>query len=109
MIVPMYIETVPNRGSAPALLRTDRPPPHGPGEAITEAIRRLGLDSLIASKRCRERDLVLAMIVERLIHPRSKLASTRHWNDTTLADTLGVGDADVDELYAALDWLLARP
>jgi hypothetical protein len=77
-------------------------------EVLLEAARKLGLDTLIASKRCRQRDLIMAMIVERLIHPRSKLASLRHWNDTTLAEELSVADAEVDELYAALDWLLAR-
>ena len=90
------------------LLRIERSLPHGHVEIILQAIHQLGLDTLIASKRCRQRDLVVAMIVERLIHPRSKLAGTRHWNDTTLAETLGLVDTDVDEVYAALDWLLAR-
>ena len=82
--------------------------PHGHVEAVLGAIRRIGLDSMIASKRCRERDLVVAMIVERLIHPCSKLATTRLWHTTTLAEELGVEDAGVDELYGALGWLLGR-
>ena len=82
--------------------------PHGHVEAILGMIRRLGLDTMIATKRSRARDLVLAMIAERLIHPCSKLATTRLWSTTTLGESLGVTDADVDELYAALDWLLAR-
>ena len=82
--------------------------PHGHVEALLGVIRRLGVDTLLATKRSRARDLVLAMIVERLIHPCSKLATTRLWSTTTLGDSLGVADADVDELYAALDWLLAR-
>jgi hypothetical protein len=82
--------------------------PHGHVEAILGAIRKLGLDGLIASKRSRSRDLVLAMIVERLIHPCSKLATTRLWDTTTLGEELGVSDADEDELYQALDWLLER-
>lgn len=82
--------------------------PHGHVEALLGMIRRLGVDTLLATKRSRARDLVLAMIVERLIHPCSKLATTRLWSTTTLGDSLGVADADVDELYAALDWLLAR-
>ena len=52
--------------------------------------------------------LVLAMIVERLIAPCSKLATTRAWHSTTLAEELAVGDADEEQLYAAMDWLLAR-
>ena len=46
------------------------------------------------------------MIVERLIHPCSKLATTRHWHTTTLAEELSVQDADEDDLYEAMDWLL---
>ena len=82
--------------------------PHGQVEALLGTIKKLGLDTLIASKSCRERDLVLAMIAGRLIHPSSKLAATRLWHTTTLAEELLVGDADEDELYHALDWLLAR-
>ena len=86
----------------------ERSLPHGHVELIVEAIKRLGLDQVISAKRTRERDLVLAMIIERLIHPCSKLATTRLWHSTTLAEQLAVGDADEDELYAAMDWLLAR-
>lgn len=82
--------------------------PHGQVEALLRTIKRLGLGRLIASKPCRERDLVLAMIAGRLIHPSSKLAATRLWHTTTLAHELSVSDADEDELYHALDWLLAR-
>ena len=82
--------------------------PHGHVEAIVGMVRRLGLDTVLATKRSRARDLVLAMIVERLVHPCSKLATTRLWSTTTLGESLGVADADVDELYDALDWLLAR-
>jgi transposase len=82
--------------------------PHGHVEAVLGSIRRLGLDSLIAAKPSRERDLVVAMIAERLIAPSSKLATTRLWHDSTLAEELKVGDAEVDELYQALDWLLER-
>ncbi len=48
------------------------------------------------------------MIVERLLFPCSKLATTRHWHDTTLAEELGVQDATENELDAAMDWLLER-
>jgi hypothetical protein len=82
--------------------------PHGQVEAFLGTIKKLGLDTLIASKPCRERDLVLAMIAGRLIHPSSKLAATRLWHTTTLAEELSVSNADEDELYHALDWLLAR-
>ncbi len=126
----MYIETVPNRNSPPAillregwregnktrkrtlanlsdwpqekiqtfrrllrdeplvspqdLLATQKTLPHGHVEAMLLAIRKLGLDAMISAKPCRERDLVLAMIVERLLAPCSKLATTRHCHSTTL-------------------------
>jgi transposase len=82
--------------------------PHGHVEAVLGTIRKLGLDDLVASKPSRERDLVVAMIAERLLVPSSKLATTRLWNDSTLAEELSVQDADVDELYQAMDWLLKR-
>jgi len=150
----MYIETVPNRNSRPAillregwregqktrkrtlanlsdwpepqietlrrvlrgemlvspqdLLTTAHTSPHGHVEAILTMIRQLDLDTLISSKRCRERDLVVAMIVQRLISPSSKLATTREWSTTTLAEELGVQEASEDDLYAAMDWLLER-
>lgn len=82
--------------------------PHGAVEAIVGTMRQSGLDTLIASTPCRERQLVLAMIAERLIHPSSKLGTTRLWHTTTLAEELGVANADEDALYDAMDWLLAR-
>src|SRR5712692_7606808 len=150
----MYIESVPNRGSPPAILlregwrdgkktykrtlanlsawpphkidlfrrvlrdellvspaalfETERPLPHGHVEAVLGTIKTLGLETVLAAKRSRERDLVVAMIAERLLHPCSKLATTRLWHTTTLAEELAVEDADEDDLYAAMDWLLAR-
>ena len=82
--------------------------PHGHVEAILEMIRRLKLDRLISAQRCRERDFVVAMIVQRLIDPCSKLATTREWHTTTLAEELGVVEATENDLYEAMDWLLER-
>ncbi len=157
----MYVETVPNRGSPPAILlresyredgkvkkrtlanlsdwpshRVDalrralrgdagaevtggraevvRSRPHGHVAAVLGTLRKLELDRLLASKRSRSRDLCVAMIAARVIDPRSKLATARGLAKATLqhtlAELLGVQDADADELYAALDWLLeAQP
>ena len=150
----MYIETVPNRSSRPAILlregwregkkvrkRTvanltswpadkiealrrvlkgealvapetafaiERSLPHGHVEAVLGTLRRLGLDRVIAARRSRDRDLVVAMIVARLIEAGSKLATTRSWQATTLAEELAVEEADEEALYAAMDWLGAR-
>src|SRR5512140_1969423 len=88
--------------------RITRSLPHGHVEAVLKMIRKLGLEDLIASEPSRRRNLVIAMIVERLLFPSSKLANTRHWHDTTLAEELDVGDATEDQLYDTMDWLLAR-
>jgi transposase len=82
--------------------------PHGHVEAVLGTIKKLKLDSIISSRRCRERDLVIAMIAERLIHPCSKLATTRTWHASTLPEELSVKDANEDDLYDAMDWLLSR-
>ena len=94
---------------APAQAFTiERSIPHGHVQAVLGAIKRIGLDTLIAAKRSRVRDLVLAMVVERLIHPCSKLATTRLWHTTTLAQELAVAEASEDDLYQAMDWLRER-
>jgi len=124
----MYIETVPNRNSKPAILlregkrdgkrvvkttlanlshwpeekvealrrvlrgelpgagklSIERSLPHGHVQAVLGFMRKLGVDKLLASRPCRERDLVLAMIAQRLLDPCSKLATTRAWHATTL-------------------------
>src|SRR6201982_3277918 len=150
----MYIATVPNRNSPPAILlrqgwregnktrqrtlanlsdwpkekietfrrllrdeplvsphdlfATQKSLPHGHVQAVLEMIGRLELDRLISAPRCREGDLVVAMIVQRLIAPCSKLATTREWHTTTLAEELGVAEDTENDLYEAMDWLFAR-
>jgi transposase len=89
-------------------VRITRSLPHGHVEAVLKMIKALGLDDLIAAEPSHRRHLVVAMIVERLVFPSSKLANTRHWHDTTLAEDLDVADATEDQLYDALDWLLQR-
>jgi hypothetical protein len=81
---------------------------HGHVQAVALTLQRLGFASLLASKPCRERDLVLAMVAARIVAPHTKLATTRWWHTTTLTKEFGVVDADEDDLYAAMDWLLAR-
>lgn len=154
----MYIATIPNRSSPPAILLresyrqdgkvntrtlanlTHWPPaqlealrrvlrgdtlvapedafeiirslPHGHVAAVLGTLRRLGLESLLAAQKSRQRDLVIAMIVARLIDPQSKLATARSWHPetafTSLGQTLGVTAADARALYQAMDWLRRR-
>ena len=81
---------------------------HGHVHAVLLAVRRLGLDTLIAAKPCRERDLIVGALVARICEPDSKLAMTRWWQDTTLPELLDLGEVDEDDIYAAMDWLLER-
>jgi hypothetical protein len=91
---------------AEAVFEVVRSRPHGHVEAINVAMSRLGLPSLLAARPCRERSLVLAMVAARILAPHTKLATTRWWHSTTLAEDFGVADASEDELYASMDWLL---
>lgn len=81
---------------------------HGHVQAVALAMQRLGFASVLASQPSRERDLVLAMVASRIVQPDTKLATSRRWHASTLAEDFGVADADEDDLYAAMDWLLAR-
>jgi transposase len=86
--------------------------PHGHVAAVLGSLQNLGLDALLASRRSRTRDWVVAMIVARVIAPASKLATSRALQDetatTSLSTELGIGNLDEDELYAAIDWLTER-
>ena len=150
----MYVETVPNRNSPPAILlregrregkkvhkRTlanlsswpkdkierlrrvlkdeplvhpdqlflvERSRPHGHVELLMEVARKLKLPWLIDPRPSPQRDRVLAMILQRLLNPASKLATTRLWHTTTLGEELSLEDTDEDDLYEAMDWLLER-
>jgi transposase len=150
----MYIHTIPNRNSPPAILlresyredgkiknrtianishwpkdkieamrrvlsgdkligvdemfETVRSYQHGHVQAVLLAMEKLGFKKLIDNKSSKERDLIIAMVVSRIINPTSKLATQRGWHDTTLPQLLDIETADEDDLYEAMDWLLTR-
>ena len=81
---------------------------HGHVQAVRLAMQRLGVESLIASRPSAERERICALIAARVLAPHSKLATSRWWHTTTLAEEYGVVEADEDDLYAAMDWLLER-
>jgi transposase len=89
-------------------LQVERSLPAGHVEAALLMARRLGLARLLDRQPSRERALCLAMIAQRVLRPGSKLAMTRAFAQSTLGAELDVEDANEDELYGALDWLLAR-
>jgi len=86
----------------------ERSLPAGHIEAVLSLARRLELARLLDRSPSSERDLCLAMIVQRVVGPGSKLQMTRSFQQSTLASELSVEGADEDELYGAMDWLLAR-
>src|SRR2546425_7065212 len=94
--------------AAGELFATERSLPHGHVQALLQIASRLGLARLLDRAPSRERSLALAMIVQRLLAPGSKLACTRQLSQSTLAEELELGEVDADELYAALDWLGER-
>jgi len=98
-------ETFVPIGQAFEIIRSS---PHGHVQAVSLAMQRLGMAGVLGGKSCPERDRVLAMIAARIIEPCTKLATTRWWHTSTLAQEFGVVDADEDDLYAAMDWLLER-
>ena len=159
----MFIETVPNRSSPPAVLlresyrdergksqkrtlanlsklptevvaglkallaggtvvgkdglKVERSLPHGHVAAALGTVRKIALDRLILSTAKDEdarryRDLVVGLIVDRLIAPRSKLGFVRAVGPETacssLGAVLGLGTVAEREVYAALDWLVAQ-
>ena len=155
----MYVTSVPNRGSPPAILLREsyrdegkvktrtlanlshwpehkvqtlkralkglpaaadlseafeitRSLPHGHVAAVLGTARALGIEELIDRTASRRRDLVTAMLVAQVIAPGSKLATARGLRAETatssLGQLLGVTGCDEDDLYAAMDWALAR-
>jgi hypothetical protein len=93
--------------SAAAAFRIVRSLPHGHVAAALGLLRSLGLEALLDRRPSRTRDLAVGLIVSRVISPASKLATARMLGQSTLGQILGVADATEDELYGALDWLLA--
>jgi len=93
---------------AEAALRIVRSLPHGHVAAVLGLLRSLGLPGILERRPSRMRDLAIALVAGRLIAPASKLATAALLGQSTLGACLGVEGADENELYGAMDWLLAR-
>lgn len=98
-------------------LRIERSLPHGHVAAALGTVRKIALDRLILSTAkdaasLRHRDLVVGLIVDRLVSPRSKLGFVRAVNgesaNSSLGDVLALGQVGEHEVYAALDWLAGQ-
>jgi hypothetical protein len=81
--------------------------PHGDVALVMAQAKAVGLAALLGPAG-RRRDLALALIVSRVVRPATKLSTLTWWADTTLGVDLGITDADTDEVYEAMDWLLLR-
>jgi len=92
---------------AETALEVTRTLPHGHVALVHAQAKALGLPALLGPA-CRERDLALALVIARVVEPDSKLSTLGWWQDVTLGVDLGVAEASSDEVYAAMDWLLAR-
>src|SRR3972149_8987999 len=90
------------------LLPPVRSRPHGHVRAIVRGVERLGFARLLASRSSRERSIILALVAQRVLSPASKLACTRKWHASSVADVFGVADVRVDEVFDAMDGLSAR-
>jgi hypothetical protein len=82
--------------------------PHGHVAAVLGMLRSLGLPGLLDRRSSRSRDLAVSLVAARLIAPTSKLATAALLGQSTLGAACGVAGADENELYGAMDWLLAR-
>ena len=81
--------------------------PHGHLAAVAVMAKRLGLPELLGPAGD-SRDIVYALILARVVHPRPKLATTKWWADTTLAVDFALDDVSTDDVYQAMDWLGQR-
>jgi transposase len=87
--------------------------PYANVQAVLSTIKDTGLDAILSSSPSgKDHKRVIAMIVSRILHPCSKLATVRslHSETTTtvLGDLLGLGTMSENDLYHAMDWLLER-
>jgi len=89
--------------------------PHGHVAAVQAMIRKLGLERTLQGGTGvdkRVRNLIEAMIIQRVIAPGSKLAFHRALAPATatssLALSVGLIDVAEREVYAALDWLIEQ-
>jgi Transposase DDE domain len=81
---------------------------HGDVQAVLTTMDRLGFERLVSGRHGPEAALVTALVAARVIAPHTKLATTRWWQSRTLAEDFGLQAVSEDDVYAAMDWLLAR-
>lgn len=102
----------PSAAPQPSSFDITRSRPHGHVAAVLATIERLGLPALLDADDNRCRRAVLGLIAARILDPGSKLATSRALREETCHHTLGealaLGAINEDDLYEAMDWLVAR-
>ena len=105
----MYIESVSNRNSPPAVLLRESYRDAGKVKKRTLANLTKWPPALVQGLRTL---LKGGVAVARILNPGSKLATARGLMPETardsLAETLALDHCDEDDLYAAMNWLLER-
>jgi len=99
-------------GKACADFEITRSLPHGHVAAVLQCMKTLNFSSLLGGRPCREKELVTALIAQRILDPGSKLSASRSLGPESASSSLGaelnLGEVRETELYAAMDWLLER-
>ena len=81
--------------------------PHGHVAAVHSMAGKLGLPALLGPAGPQQ-DLAMALVISRVVSPRSKLSTLTWWAETTLGADLGIDGASTDDIYAAMDWLASQ-
>jgi transposase len=87
----------------------ERSLPHGHVAAVLGAARACGAGQWFAGAPAALRSVCMALLVARVVSPASKLATHRMLQEQTathsLSRLLELGELDLEQVYAALDWL----
>jgi hypothetical protein len=112
MVPPLRPTTLPSRQARSAIPSRTLSQPYGHLAAVLGTLRQLGLERDLDPQHSRQRDLVVAMIVARIVEPASKLATARGLGEeaplSALVEQLGLKAVDEAQLYDAMDWLFVR-
>jgi hypothetical protein len=86
----------------PGSLITKQSTPWGNGVAVLDAVSRLNIAEL------QEKDIIIGLLAEHILNPKSQLATAGFRSSRSLASEPGIEDCDVDDIRSAVDWLLER-
>jgi hypothetical protein len=76
---------------------------YGPMGGLLALAREMGLERALGNSR--QGKLAMFLVLARVLHQGSRLSAVRWAETQAVAETLGLGRLDEDDLYGALDWL----